>query len=88
MSRLAYVRPVGRITRPPARINVSPDKVLRIGGREDLAFAGIELIQRQRDGWTDCRFSGRDIRLRVEATQDADWGIGEMRFDVKPGGRR
>jgi hypothetical protein len=40
------------------------------------------------DGWTDCRFSGRDIRLRVEATQDADWGIGEMRFDVKPGGRR
>jgi len=41
------------------------------------------------DGYTDTRVSGRDIRLRVEATNDAYWSLGQIRFDVqKNGGRR
>jgi hypothetical protein len=40
------------------------------------------------DGWVECRFSGRDIRLRVEGREDAPWSVGRMRFDAKPGGGR
>ena len=40
------------------------------------------------DGWVECRFSGRDIRLRIEQVEDEQWTVGEMRFDVIPGGRR
>jgi hypothetical protein len=41
------------------------------------------------DGYTDTRVSGRDIRLRIEATNDAYWSVGQIRFDVnKNGGRR
>jgi hypothetical protein len=41
------------------------------------------------DGYTDTRVSGRDLRLRIEATNDAYWSIGQIRFDVnKNGGRR
>lgn len=40
------------------------------------------------DGWTDCRFSGRDIRLRIEAAQDGDWSLGELRLDAQPGAGR
>jgi hypothetical protein len=41
------------------------------------------------DGYTDTRVSGRDIRLRVEATNDDYWSLGQIRFDVqKNGGRR
>ncbi|HEY4252592.1 MAG TPA: hypothetical protein VGM87_15370, partial [Roseomonas sp.] len=40
------------------------------------------------DGWTDCRFAGRDIRLRVEAAQDDDWSLGELRLDARPGSGR
>jgi hypothetical protein len=37
------------------------------------------------DGLVECRFSGRDIRLRIEQVQDQQWSVGEMRFDVVPG---
>lgn len=40
------------------------------------------------DGWTDCRLSGRDIRLRIEAAQDGDWSLGELRLDAQPGAGR
>ncbi len=55
MSTVTYVRPVGRLTRPPARVNASPDRVVRIAEREDLVFSALELIQRHKDGWTDSR---------------------------------
>ena len=45
----SYIRPVGRLTRPPARINTGPDKLVRIGSRDDLIFAGLELLQRHAD---------------------------------------
>ncbi len=50
-----YLRPAGRLTRPPGRVNATPDKVVRIGEREDLVFAALELIQRHGDRTTDRR---------------------------------
>lgn len=37
------------------------------------------------DGYTDTRISGRDIRFRLTATQDAEWSVGKMRLDVTQG---
>ncbi|MGE0698481.1 MAG: dihydropteroate synthase [Hyphomicrobiaceae bacterium] len=51
----SYVRPVGRIARPPGRVNATPDKVIRIGEREDLVFGALELMQRHSDGSVDRR---------------------------------
>jgi dihydropteroate synthase len=51
----SYIRPVGRLTRPPGRINATPDKVVRIGEREDLVFAALELLHRHSDGSVDRR---------------------------------
>ncbi len=36
---------------------------------------------------TDVRFTGRQIRMRVDGTA-ADWRVGVMRLDMKPGGLR
>jgi len=40
------------------------------------------------DGYTDMRVTGRDFRLKVEATEDAPWSIGEMRIDFTAKGGR
>lgn len=40
------------------------------------------------DGYMDMRVSARDIRVRFEATEDGDWGIGKMRLEVAPGAGR
>lgn len=40
------------------------------------------------DGYTDCRVSGRDARIRFEANDDGDWGIGAVKLDVAQGGGR
>ena len=37
---------------------------------------------------TSVRFSGRQIRMRVEGNRSVDWRVGNMRLDVKAGGRR
>ena len=37
---------------------------------------------------TDVRFTGRQIRMRVEAARLADWRVGIMRLEAKPGGMR
>lgn len=34
------------------------------------------------------RFSGRQLRMRVEGDRLAAWRVGAMRLDIKPGGRR
>ena len=60
MSQVTYLRPIGRLTRPPGRINASPDRVVRIAEREDVVFAAFELIQRHADGWTDRRVISPD----------------------------
>lgn len=37
------------------------------------------------NGYTDTRVNARDVRIRYTATQDADFGIGKVRFDVTTG---
>jgi hypothetical protein len=37
---------------------------------------------------TDVRFSGRQIRMRVDAVAPGDWSFGAMRLDVRPGETR
>jgi hypothetical protein len=36
---------------------------------------------------TDVRFTGRQIRMRINGTA-ADWRVGIPRLDMKPGGLR
>lgn len=40
------------------------------------------------DGYTDTRVTGRDIRMRLEATSDDFWSVGSCRLDVRRGGKR
>jgi hypothetical protein len=40
------------------------------------------------DGYMDCRFGGRDVRLRFEGVADDDWSVGALLFDTAPGGER
>jgi hypothetical protein len=40
------------------------------------------------DGYTDVRVTGRDYRIKVAATQDQPWSIGEMRIDFTARGGR
>jgi hypothetical protein len=37
---------------------------------------------------TSVRFTGRQVRMRVEAVSNQNWRVGVMRLDVTPGGRR
>lgn len=37
---------------------------------------------------TSVRFSGRQVQMRVEGAQLADWRVGVMRLDLATGGRR
>ncbi len=37
---------------------------------------------------TSVRFSGRQIRMRVEGAELSDWRVGNMRLEAKPAGRR
>jgi hypothetical protein len=42
----------------------------------------------QTAGYTPARFAGRQVEMRIEATQDAPFQFGEMRADVVPGSGR
>jgi hypothetical protein len=37
---------------------------------------------------TDVRFTGRQVRMRVEGNANADWRVGVMRIDARAGGKR
>jgi len=37
---------------------------------------------------TSMRFTGRQIRMRVEGQRLSDWRVGVNRLDIMPGGRR
>ena len=37
---------------------------------------------------TGVRFSGRQVRMRVDQVRDADWRVGNVRIDAMPAGRR
>lgn len=40
------------------------------------------------DGYTDVRVTGRDFRVKIASTEDAEWSIGQMRLDFVPRGGR
>ena len=40
------------------------------------------------DGYTDVRLTGRDVRMKIVSTQDAEWSIGEVRLDLAQRGPR
>jgi len=40
------------------------------------------------NGYCDMRVSGRDFRIKIISTVDAEWSIGEMRIDMTGGGGR
>jgi len=40
------------------------------------------------NGYTDVRVSGREMRIRLESTEDAPWSVGETRLDLVPRGGR
>ena len=40
------------------------------------------------NGYTDMRVTGRDFRVKIAATEDAEWSIGEMRLEMTAGGGR
>ena len=40
------------------------------------------------DGYTDVRVSGREVRVRLESTQDGPWSVGETRINMIPRGSR
>ena len=37
---------------------------------------------------TDVRFTGRQVRIRIDAARNADWRAGVMRIEAKAGGKR
>jgi len=37
---------------------------------------------------TDVRFTGRQVRMRIDAARNTDWRAGTMRIEVKAGGKR
>jgi len=39
-------------------------------------------------GYTDMRVTGRDFRVKIAATEDGEWSIGEMRLEMIGGGGR
>jgi hypothetical protein len=40
------------------------------------------------DGYTDMRVTGRDFRIKIAATEDSEWSIGEVRLEMTAGGGR
>ena len=40
------------------------------------------------NGLMDVRFSGRTVRMRLEATADTTFGVGRPRLEIRPAGRR
>jgi hypothetical protein len=60
--------------------------------REQPADAASEydtgLYTEIHDGLMDLRFSGRSIRMRMEALADAGFAVGRTRLDIKPAGSR
>lgn len=40
------------------------------------------------DGLLDVRFSGRSVRMRLEARTDEAFAVGKPRLEIRPGGRR
>ena len=65
------VRPVGRVTPAPQRAMGHPERVLRVAGREDLAFSAFETIERHADGWVERRLVSLDDLFGLSRSGEA-----------------
>ncbi len=65
MASVTYIRPIGRLTQPPSRINAPPSKIVRVAEREDVVFAATELIQRHAGDWIDRRILSMEDVLKL-----------------------
>ncbi len=72
MAERTYLRPVGRLTLPPDRATTPSNGVVRIGGRDDVAFMGLEHLQRRSGGGMDRRMLSDDELRTLTADASAD----------------
>ena len=42
----------------------------------------------ENDGYTDARFSARQVQMRVNGSTTQDFQVGNIRVDAKPRGKR
>jgi hypothetical protein len=54
----------------------------------DTAELDTGLYTAIHNGLMDVRFSGRSVRMRIEATADMPFSVGKTRLDVVPAGKR
>lgn len=71
MTTRVYLRPIGRVARPPGRSSAAPDKLLRLGGADDVVFSAFELVERHADGWTGRRVVTLDEARQLAAQSGA-----------------
>jgi len=70
-----------------------PSSALQITFRHRLAPEGVELVEGPYTmdvarGYTDVRFTGRQVKMRFEQVVDEDWSIGDWRLEGIPGSGR
>lgn len=70
-----------------------PSAALRISFKHRLAPEGEEIVEGPytidaERGYTDVRFTGRQVQLYFEQIADEDWSIGDWRLEIVPGSGR
>jgi hypothetical protein len=54
-----------------------------LGAQTDFGSVTFE-----NDGYSDCRISAREISMTIEGDTDQSFSLGDIRLDLKNGGRR
>ena len=75
---------------PDSESNTLPGVTLSFDGKftplgETFNFGSFTF---ESDGYTDCRFSGRQVMLTVTGSTTENWRLGNIRLDVQKQGRR
>ena len=75
---------------PDSESNTLPGVTLSLKGKftplgETFDFGSFTF---ESDGYTDCRFSGRQVMLTVTGDTNQNWRLGNIRLDVQKQGRR
>ena len=75
---------------PDSESNTLPGVTLSFDGKftplgETFNFGSFTF---ESDGYTDCRFSGRQVMLTVTGDTNQNWRLGNIRLDVQKQGRR
>ena len=75
-----------------------PDEESNVAGAVSFAFSGkpnplgaeqdFGEFQIDADGYTDCRFSARQVQITVNGVTDRNWKLGAVRAEIAVRGRR